>query len=178
MPPPARTHLPLRQDLTTTTADPKTLTQQNGTVFDENDPSESVVHPELQRLPSLSLRGTFLLAYSILVKINTCIGWDELLKHRSLVFVMEDEYRIHRSIVEESQKGEEEELEDDMEAIDLGDSPKPQRAVSRNNALQIDKLVSDAQKSQPNTTAAKPVITPVSYFLIPETPFSTSQHFI
>jgi hypothetical protein len=89
MPPPARTHLPLRQDLTTTTADPKTLTQQNGTVFDENDPSESVVHPELQRLPSLSLRGTFLLAYNILVKINTCMGWDELLKHRSIVFVME-----------------------------------------------------------------------------------------
>jgi hypothetical protein len=47
-----------------------------------------------------------------------------------------------------------------MEAIDLGDSPKPERAASRNNALQIDKLVSEAQKSQPITTAAKPIITP------------------
>lgn len=89
MPAPARTHLPLRQDLTTTNADPKTLPQQNGTVFDENDPAENFVHPELQRLPSLSLRGTFLAAYNILVKINSRIGWDDLLRHRSLVFVME-----------------------------------------------------------------------------------------
>jgi hypothetical protein len=58
MPPPARTHLPLLQTDT-----------KRPTSNDENDPAENRVHPELQRLPSLSLRGTFSAAYAILVKI-------------------------------------------------------------------------------------------------------------
>jgi Chs5-Arf1p-binding protein BUD7/BCH1 len=153
MPAPARTHLPLRPDVVPPNVDPKTVPAQNGTVFDENDPAEGDVHPELQRLPSLSLRGTFSAAYAILIKINEKLGWDELLKHRSMVFVMEDEYRIHRSIVEESQNSgeteelETEKLEEDLQAVDLNDSPKKGR-------LQIDQLVSQAQQSQTKSTSS------------------------
>jgi hypothetical protein len=62
------------------------------------------VHPELLRLPSTSLKGTFLQAYILLNEICNRIGWDDLLKHRSVVFVMEEEYRIHRAIQEEEEK--------------------------------------------------------------------------
>ncbi|KAL2913058.1 bud site selection protein [Polyrhizophydium stewartii] len=115
MPPPARTHLPLRPDAASLRPeqDPKSVPQSNGSLFDENDPRENEVHPELQRLPSLSLRGTFLQAYSLLIRIVAKVGWDDLLKVRSQVFVMEDEYRIHRAIVEESQKSENESGSDD-----------------------------------------------------------------
>lgn len=151
MPPPARTHLPLRPD------DAKTL-PSNGTVFDENDPAEGIVHPELQRLPSLSLRGTFSGAYAILVKINTAIGWDALLKQRSNVFVMEDEYRIHRAIAEDDTPGEEEDdLEMDMENVDLEGEPPISRAK-----IQIDQLVSQAQGNQPVAISSK--APPVSLF--------------
>ncbi|KAI8805086.1 Chs5p-Arf1p-binding proteins-domain-containing protein [Cladochytrium replicatum] len=106
MPPPARTHLPLKPDPSTLKPeeDLKKLPPGNGTVFDENDPRENEVHPELQRLPALSLRGTFCRAYALLIRIVSKVGWDELLRFRSSVFVMEEEYRIHRALVEEREK--------------------------------------------------------------------------
>lgn len=109
MPPPARTHLPLKPDPTTLKPDedPKKVQIGNGTVYDENDPRENEVHPELQRLSFLSLRGTFSKAYALLVRIASKVGWDELLRFRSQVFVMEEEYRIHRALVEEKSKNEE-----------------------------------------------------------------------
>ncbi|KAI9002589.1 Chs5p-Arf1p-binding proteins-domain-containing protein [Hyaloraphidium curvatum] len=55
------------------------------------------VHPDLVRLPSLTLRGTFLRAYGLLVQIVRKVGWDELLRARSGVFVMEEEYRAVRA---------------------------------------------------------------------------------
>lgn len=55
------------------------------------------IHPDLIRLPSLTLRGTFLKAYSLLVQIVRKVGWDELLRGRSSVFVMEEEYRAARA---------------------------------------------------------------------------------
>lgn len=62
------------------------------------------MHPELLRLPSLALKGTFLRAYKLLIQIVTKVGWDELLKFRSIVFVMEEEYRVQRALAEESTK--------------------------------------------------------------------------
>ncbi|KAJ3417087.1 hypothetical protein HDV05_006946 [Chytridiales sp. JEL 0842] len=105
MPAPARTHLPLKPDAATLKPDedPKKLAG-SGSIFDENDPRENEVHPELQRLPALSLRGTFSKAYGLLIKIVSKVGWDELLRYRSLVFVMEEEYRIHRALAEEEEK--------------------------------------------------------------------------
>ncbi|KAJ3225880.1 hypothetical protein HDU81_007605 [Chytriomyces hyalinus] len=103
MPVPARIHLPLRPDQKDDQAS-NSNANHSGSIEDENDPRENQIHPELARLPALSLRGTFLLAYKLLIQIVSKVGWDELLKFRSKVFVMEEEYRIHRALVEESQK--------------------------------------------------------------------------
>ncbi|KAI8623644.1 chaps-domain-containing protein [Xylariaceae sp. FL1651] len=54
------------------------------------------VDPSLLNLRAASYRGTFKLAYNILTEMTAKIGWDQLLKIRSSVFVMEDEYRTER----------------------------------------------------------------------------------
>lgn len=51
------------------------------------------VDPSLLNLRAAGYRGTFKQAYSILTEMTAKIGWDQLLKIRSSVFVMEDEYR-------------------------------------------------------------------------------------
>jgi Chs5-Arf1p-binding protein BUD7/BCH1 len=51
------------------------------------------VEPSLLNLRASSYRGTFRQAYTILTEMTAKIGWDQLLKIRSSVFVMEDEYR-------------------------------------------------------------------------------------
>lgn len=53
----------------------------------------TTVDPALARLPASSLRGTFAKAYDLLVEIVHETGWDMLLKYRSKVFIMEEEYR-------------------------------------------------------------------------------------
>lgn len=50
------------------------------------------------------LRGTFAGAYNLLTKLVSKIGWDELLRCRSLVFVMEEEYRAQKEAEEEFRK--------------------------------------------------------------------------
>lgn len=54
------------------------------------------VDPTLLNLRAASYRGTFKQAYNILTEMTAKIGWDQLLKIRSNVFVMEDEYRIEK----------------------------------------------------------------------------------
>ena len=44
----------------------------------------------LLKLAGPGLHGTFAKAYALLTKINLKIGWDNLLKTRSSVFVMEE----------------------------------------------------------------------------------------
>lgn len=65
-----------------------------------NEPSESydgeLVHPSLRKLHAASYKGTFLKAYSLLTEITSKIGWDQLLRIRSQVFVMEEEYRSEK----------------------------------------------------------------------------------
>ncbi|KAJ1982511.1 bud site selection protein [Dimargaris verticillata] len=86
MPQPARIHLPVNTDLNNvmdlTDYDPRTM-----------DPSESY----LLRLPAPGLRGTFAKAYAFLAQLVKKVGWDELLRLRSSVFVMEDEYRQQKA---------------------------------------------------------------------------------
>lgn len=53
--------------------------------------------PALLRLPAPGLRGTWARAYSLLTRLVSDIGWDELLKTRSVVFVMEEEYRMQKA---------------------------------------------------------------------------------
>jgi hypothetical protein len=52
-----------------------------------------MVHPTLRRLSAGNYKGTFHKAYILLTEITKKIGWDQLLKIRSQVFVMEEEYR-------------------------------------------------------------------------------------
>jgi Chs5-Arf1p-binding protein BUD7/BCH1 len=54
------------------------------------------VDPSLLGLRAASYKGTFKQAYSILTEMAAKIGWDQLLKIRSNVFVMEDEYRTEK----------------------------------------------------------------------------------
>ncbi|PCH44766.1 chaps-domain-containing protein [Wolfiporia cocos MD-104 SS10] len=53
--------------------------------------------PALLRLPAPGLRGTWARAYALLTRLVSQIGWDELLKTRSSVFVMEEEYRMQKA---------------------------------------------------------------------------------
>lgn len=68
------------------------------TMCDEIDdagaaPESDVVHPTLRRLAAGNYKGTFHKAYILLTEVTKKIGWDQLLKIRSQVFVMEEEYR-------------------------------------------------------------------------------------
>ena len=54
------------------------------------------VDPSLLNLRAASYRGTFKQAYDILTEMTAKIGWDQLLKIRSNVFVMEDEHHQYR----------------------------------------------------------------------------------
>jgi Chs5-Arf1p-binding protein BUD7/BCH1 len=62
------------------------------------------VHPSLMGLRAAQYKGTFKHAYSILTEMTAKIGWDQLLKIRSNVFVMEEEYRSEKQPVEETSK--------------------------------------------------------------------------
>ncbi|KAL6245021.1 bud site selection protein [Rhinocladiella similis] len=68
--------------------------------IDEGQPRQGEpydqVHVSLRKLQASTYQGTFLKAYSLLTRIAASIGWDALLKTRSHVFVMEEEYRSER----------------------------------------------------------------------------------
>ncbi|KAK5129709.1 hypothetical protein LTR08_002953 [Meristemomyces frigidus] len=71
------------------------------TLCDEIDdagatPGQEEVHPTLRRLAAGNYKGTFHKAYMLLTEITKKIGWDQLLKIRSQVFVMEEEYRSEK----------------------------------------------------------------------------------
>ncbi|KAM0789375.1 hypothetical protein ACM66B_000205 [Microbotryomycetes sp. NB124-2] len=87
MPTPSRSHLPM-----------KDFIASSGILDDEaNAISNNDADVALLRLPAPSLRGTFAKAYALLAKLVSLIGWDELLKCRSEVFVMEEEYRQQKA---------------------------------------------------------------------------------
>jgi hypothetical protein len=86
MPTPARSHLPV-----------KDFIAASEILDDENSLAPNDADVALLRLPAPSLRGTFAQAYALLAKLVSEIGWDELLKCRSLVFVMEEEYRLQKA---------------------------------------------------------------------------------
>lgn len=61
----------------------------------QGEPYDSI-HVSLRKLQAATYQGTFLKAYNLLTQIAAAIGWDQLLKIRSQVFVMEEEYRSER----------------------------------------------------------------------------------
>jgi len=89
--PPAKTHLPVKLALI-----------DSGLLEAELRDFES--DPNLLRLPAAALHGTFLRAYALLTKLAARVGWDELLRARSDVFVMEEEYRKAKEVEETKRK--------------------------------------------------------------------------
>ncbi|KAF8520927.1 chaps-domain-containing protein [Hysterangium stoloniferum] len=85
MPTPQRTHLPVKQYIV------------DSQVLGEDREEDNEADPALKRLPAPNLRGTFARAYSLLTRLVSQIGWDELLTTRSTVFVMEEEYRMQKA---------------------------------------------------------------------------------
>ncbi len=87
MPEPSRILLPLL---------PESLLDE----IDEGQPKQGEpydnVHPSLRKLQAATYQGTFSKAYNLLAEIAKSIGWDQLLRTRSQVFVMEEEYRTER----------------------------------------------------------------------------------
>ncbi|KAJ2913790.1 hypothetical protein MD484_g6620, partial [Candolleomyces efflorescens] len=83
--PVSKIHLPFHKPIGEILPDRHTKTED-----DEADPA-------LQRLPAPGLRGTWARAYALLTRLVAEIGWDELLKTRSCVFVMEEEYRMQKA---------------------------------------------------------------------------------
>lgn len=82
--PALKVHLPFQRPIG------EILPERQKTEDDEADPA-------LQRLPAPGLRGTWARAYALLTRLVSQIGWDELLKTRSAVFVMEEEYRMQKA---------------------------------------------------------------------------------
>ena len=93
MPEPARILLPVLPD-------------SNLDEIDEGPPDmeHDVVHPSLRKLHAAGYKGTFLKAFIILTEITAKIGWDQLLRIRSQVFVMEEEYRTEKQSGNGSQR--------------------------------------------------------------------------
>ncbi|EPQ29697.1 uncharacterized protein PFL1_02917 [Pseudozyma flocculosa PF-1] len=85
MPTPARSHLPVKQFIS------------ESNLVDEDSARDTEADVALLRLPAPALRGTFAKAYALLARLVSQIGWDELLRCRSNVFVMEEEYRAQKA---------------------------------------------------------------------------------
>lgn len=91
MPMPVRAHFIVKPDPLT------------GERINELDPETD--GGSLPRLAGAHLKGTFARAYAKLSRMASVIGWDELLKFRSQVFVMEEEYRQVKAEEEKTKKG-------------------------------------------------------------------------
>jgi hypothetical protein len=114
--------------------------------IDEGQPKQGdphdYVHPSLRKLHAAGYQGTFLKAYNLLTKIAAAIGWDQLLKTRSEVFVMEEEYRVERQHVPKPAQSLEAEINgnsiEDEKEIDDDDSgsvsgPGPAESATNGN---------------------------------------------
>jgi Chs5-Arf1p-binding protein BUD7/BCH1 len=111
-----RLHLPVKAAVA------EILPEREKTEDDEADPA-------LQRLPAPGLRGTWARAYALLTRLVSQIGWDELLKTRSAVFVMEEEYRMQKAHADIAATVREEEAvaDDDASTKGVRAPPSPSR---------------------------------------------------
>lgn len=92
MPTPSRTHLPVKAF----------ITESNILATLDASEQDNEADLTLLRLPAPSLRGTYKKAYELLTLLVHQLGWDELLRTRSEVFVMEEEYRIQKQMQDET----------------------------------------------------------------------------
>ena len=90
------------------------------------------------RLPAPGLRGTWARAYALLARLVSKIGWDELLKTRSLVFVMEEEYRLQKAQTEHHSHGHQDSISRSVIHEDGSVLPSKQRPTSQATTLVAD----------------------------------------
>ena len=123
-------------------------------MLDEIDESQQfmdseLVNPALRKLHAAGYRGTFLKAYSLLTEITAKIGWDQLLRIRSQVFVMEEEYRS------EKQTGSNQQPEPSRNASTVAlHSPSPKvngTGVSASNAAEDNQDDEDGDSPESKT---------------------------
>lgn len=108
------------------------------------------VEPSLLNLRAASYKGTFKLAYGILTEMTAKIGWDQLLKIRSNVFVMEDEYRTEKQDVPQTQSTDRNPSTDGLRGT-------PEPTTNGDQAGEGDD--SDEEKSTTDTDSAAPTLT-------------------
>lgn len=137
--------------------------------IDEGQPKQGdphdYVHPSLRKLHAAAYQGTFLKAYNLLTKIAAAIGWDQLLKVRSEVFVMEEEYRVERhhvpkpaSSVATETNGDAAGDEDDA-GSDSGPGPaKPSDEAATNGNGNNDNVPAQGSIERPEQTMASEVV--------------------
>ncbi|KAF2872170.1 Chs5p-Arf1p-binding proteins-domain-containing protein [Massariosphaeria phaeospora] len=147
-------------------------------IEDNNADDVELVHPTLRKLHAAGFKGTFLKAYVLLTEITKRIGWDQLLRIRSQVFVMEEEYRhekqgiSHQSTSRNAsttalhepsptpktngQHGEAEEVSE-TEGSTNGDAPPPKAEGSTNEDAPPPKA-DEAPIEKPSHTVASEVV--------------------
>ena len=81
-------HLPSPLDVT---MDEVSNLQSNDISYEHKN-----LDPQLVNLPAANLKSTYAKAYDLLTEIVAKTGWEQLLKYRAKVFVMEEEYRKDR----------------------------------------------------------------------------------
>lgn len=134
--------------------------------IDEGQPKQGdphdYVHPSLRKLHAAGYQGTFLKAYNLLTKIAGAIGWDQLLKVRSEVFVMEEEYRVERQHVpkpaqslEAETNGDDTDSEEDSGSVSGPGPAEPSAADANGDG---DKTQAESSIERPEQTMASEVV--------------------
>ncbi|KAF9362559.1 hypothetical protein BGX34_005929 [Mortierella sp. NVP85] len=132
MPKPAKAHLPIRSDIDLSLIDDETGREHEAALL---------------RLPAPSLRGTFSSAYNLLTRLVAKIGWDELLRCRSTVFVMEEEYRMQKEAEESVRKGNKRTRSLD-EAIPEDVPPREQLLSPNGTPIPIIKISTESERER------------------------------
>ena len=135
--------------------------------IDEGQPKQGdphdYIHPSLRKLHAAGYQGTFLKAYNLLTKIASAIGWDQLLKVRSEVFVMEEEYRVERQHVSKPAQSLEAETngnansDDNDDEEDSGSVAGPAESGNIPNGESAD-AQAEASIERPEQTVASEVV--------------------
>lgn len=122
MPQPSKVHLPLPTEGMLDevwNVESKSIAEQQQEVSD----------PELLKLPAPTLRATFAKAYELLTAIVSNIGWESLLKYRTRVFVMEEEYRKEKTTTAASRRNSTAGTATDSEGATVAKPPEAMSAA-------------------------------------------------
>ncbi|KAJ5648018.1 hypothetical protein N7490_004390 [Penicillium lividum] len=137
--------------------------------IDEGQPKQGdphdYIHPSLRKLHAAGYQGTFLKAYNILTKIASAIGWDQLLRARSEVFVMEEEYRVERQHVpkpahslEAETNGAFVDKDEDEEDSASVSGPGPAKSSAASTNGNGDEIQAEDMIERPEQTVASEVV--------------------